>query len=111
MTSSLPTPFCTEATAPLARAGADTVIARSVCIAFVATIPKSHAGECRRVGRRANVRGDLAGPREPQAVRVDRVHVRLREVVRPDLDILELCEVRREQRSHRTASHDADPHE
>ena len=110
MTSSLPTPFCTEATAPLARAGADTVIARSVCIAFVATIPKSHAG-VPQVGRRANVRGDLAGPREPQAVGVDRVHVRLREVVRPDLDILELREVRREQRSHRTASHDADPHE
>ena len=109
MTSSLPTPFCTEATAPPARAGADTVIALSVCIAFVATIPKSHAG-VPQVGRRANVRGDLAGPSEPRR-RVDRVHVRLREVVRPDLDILELREVRREQRSHRTASHDADPHE
>ena len=43
-TSSLPTPFCTVATAPSAKAWAVAAIAPSVCIAFVATIPKSHAG-------------------------------------------------------------------
>ena len=42
--SSLPTPFWTEATAPSAKACAVAAIAASVCIAFVATIPKSHAG-------------------------------------------------------------------
>ena len=43
-TSSFPTPFCTVATAPPAKACAVAAIAPSVCIAFVATIPKSHAG-------------------------------------------------------------------
>ena len=42
--SSLPTPFCTEATAPSANACAVAAIAASVCIAFVATIPNSHGG-------------------------------------------------------------------
>ena len=42
--SSLPTPFWTDATAPSAKACAVAAIAASVCIAFVATIPKSHAG-------------------------------------------------------------------
>ena len=42
--SSLPTPFWTDATAPSANACAVAAIAASVCIAFVATIPKSQAG-------------------------------------------------------------------
>jgi len=43
-TSSFPIPFCTVATQPLANARAVARIAASVCIAFVATIPKSHGG-------------------------------------------------------------------
>ena len=42
--SSLPTPFITDATAPSANACAVAAIAASACIAFVATIPKSHGG-------------------------------------------------------------------
>ncbi len=68
-TSSLPIPFCTEATAPSANAGAVAAIAGSVCIAFVATIPKSHGGSSRRVRGRAHLPDDLAGAREPQAAR------------------------------------------
>ena len=44
--SSLPIPFWTEQTAPSANAAAVAAIAGSVCIAFVATIPKSQAGSC-----------------------------------------------------------------
>ena len=43
-TSSLPIPFCTVATQPSANACAVARIAGSVCIAFVATMPKSQAG-------------------------------------------------------------------
>ena len=43
-TSSLPIPFWTVATEPLANACAVAAIAASVCIALVATIPKSQAG-------------------------------------------------------------------
>ena len=43
-TSSLPSPFCTVATQPSANACAVASIAGSVCIAFVATMPKSQAG-------------------------------------------------------------------
>ena len=42
--SSLPTPFMTDATAPSANACAVAAMAESACIAFVATIPKSHGG-------------------------------------------------------------------
>ena len=42
--SSLPIPFWTEQTEPSANAAAVAAIAGSVCIAFVATIPKSQAG-------------------------------------------------------------------
>jgi hypothetical protein len=42
--SSLPTPFWTEATHPSTKAAAVAAIAASVCIAFVATRPKSHGG-------------------------------------------------------------------
>jgi hypothetical protein len=44
MTSSFPTPFCTDATAASANACAVAAIAPSVCIAFVATIANSHGG-------------------------------------------------------------------
>ena len=66
--------------------------------------------------KRRGVRGrrepadDVARPGEPQPVRVDRVDVRLRDVVRPDLDVVELREVRREQRPDCSAADDADPH-
>ena len=43
-TSSLPTPFMTEATAPPAKACAVAEIADSACIALVATMPKSQGG-------------------------------------------------------------------
>ena len=42
--SSLPSPFWTVATQPSANACAVAAIADSVCIAFVATMPKSHGG-------------------------------------------------------------------
>jgi hypothetical protein len=42
--SSLPIPFWTEQTEPSANACAVAAIAASVCIAFVATMPKSHGG-------------------------------------------------------------------
>ena len=51
-------------------------IAGSVCIAFVATMPKSHGGSSCRVGRRAQAPEHVARAREPQPVRVDRVDVR-----------------------------------
>ena len=53
-TSSLPIPFCTEQTAPSANACAVAAIAGSVCIAFVATIPKSQAGSSPASRRRAH---------------------------------------------------------
>ena len=86
-------------------------IAGSVCIAFVATMPKSHGGSSCGVGRRAQPAEHLAGAGEPQPVRVDRVDVLARRVVRPDLDVVELREIRREQRADRAAADDADPHE
>ena len=84
--------------------------AADVCIAFVATMPKSHGRQLARVGRRAHPPDDVAGAGEPQAVRVDRVDVLAREVVRPDLDVVELREVRREERPDGAAADDADPH-
>ena len=47
---------------------------------------------------------------EPQPVRVDRVHVRAVEVVRPHLDVVERGEVRGEQRADCATADDADPH-
>ena len=66
--SSLPTPFITDATAPSANAAAVAAIAGSACIAFVATMPKSHARQRCRVARRMQARVHLAGARQPQAV-------------------------------------------
>ena len=42
--SSFPTPFITDATAPAENTSAVAEIAAAACIAFVATIPKSHGG-------------------------------------------------------------------
>ena len=66
-TSSLPTPFCTVATAPSANACAVAAIAPFVCIAFVATIPKSHGGSDAGVRRRRRAADDLAGARRAGA--------------------------------------------
>ena len=82
----------------------------SVCIAFVATIPKSHGGSAAASVVALRAPDDVARARQPEAVRVDRVDVRLRDVVGPDLDVVELREVRREERAHRPAADDADPH-
>ncbi len=107
--SSLPSPFCTDATQPPAKACAVASAAADVCIAFVATIPKSHGGSSDGVRRRANFSDNVPGAGEPEPVRVDRVDVLLREVVGPDLDVVELRQVRREQRPDRAAADDADP--
>jgi hypothetical protein len=52
--SSLPTPFCTEQTEPSANACATAAMAASVCMLFVATIPKPQGGssEASLVARR-----------------------------------------------------------
>ena len=60
------------------------------------------------IARRAQPSDHLARAGQPQAVAVDRVDVRLREVVRPDLDVVERRQVRREQRPHRAAADDTD---
>ena len=57
-------------------------------------------------GRRARRRRRCRSPS-----RVDRVDVLLREVVRPDLDVVELRQARREERADGAAADDADPHD
>ena len=103
-------PVLDRATAPSANACAVAAIAGSVCIAFVATIPKSQAGSSAAsvVARSRPTTSPAPESRSPS--RVDRVDVLAREVVRPDLDVVELREVRREQRPDRAAADDADPH-
>ena len=63
-----------------------------------------------RVARRVRPPGDLARADEPEPVTRDRVDVRLVEVERPHLDVVERREVCREQRPHGTAADHADPH-
>ena len=63
------------------------------------------------VGRRREPAEHLAGAGEPQSVRVDRVDVLARRVVGPDLDVVELREIRGEERADRAAADDADSHE
>jgi len=63
------------------------------------------------VGRRGEPAEHVARAREPQAVRVDRVHVLARWVVGPELDVVELREVRGEQRADGTATDYAHLHE
>ncbi len=67
--SSLPSPFWTVATQPSAKACAVAAIAGSVCIAFVATMPKSHGGSVRGVAVARGRPDDVARAGEPQAVR------------------------------------------
>ena len=109
--SSLPTPFITDATAPFANAWAVASIACSACIALVATMPKSHGGRADGVARGVQARVHLARAREPQAVALDRVDVRLVEVEGPHLDVVERGQVGGEERPHGAAADDADPHE
>ena len=109
--SSLPTPFWTEATAPSANACAVAAIAASVCIAFVATIPKSHAGSSdASLVARMPVACTSPAPVRRRPALVDRVDVRLGEVVRPHLDVLERREVRGKERPHGPTTDDAHPH-
>src|SRR5207244_5965655 len=67
-------------------------------------------GQLARVASRAHSSHDVPGAAEPQAVAVDRVNVLAREVVAPDLDLVELSEVRGKQRADRPAPDHADPH-
>src|SRR5206468_7054556 len=53
---------------------------------------------------------DVPRAAQPEPVAVDRVDVVARQVVRPYLHVVELREVRREQRPDRPAADDADPH-
>ena len=108
--SSLPRPFCTVATQPSANACAVAAIADSVCIAFVATMPKSHGGISAgsAVARGCPTTSPAPVSRRPS--RLIAVDVELVEVERPHLDVVEQREVRREERADRTASDDADPH-
>ena len=76
-TSSLPTPFCTVATAPSAKACAAAAMAPSVCIDFVATIPKSHAGSADASVVAVGKPSASPGAGEPEPARVDRVDVLL----------------------------------
>ena len=84
MTSSLPIPFCTEHTAPSASTPAVALIAASVNIVLVATIPSSHAGISRASVRACTATSgqlDVAG--QAQAVAVDRIDVLCGDVRRP----------------------------
>ena len=72
--------------------------------------PEVARGQVARVRRSARVPDDLARAREPQPRAVDRVDMRLVEVVGPDLDVVEAGEVRGEERADRAAADDADPH-
>jgi hypothetical protein len=68
-------------------------------------------GKLLRIGRRPQAADELACTGETEPVRVDRVDVRARSIERPDLDVLELRQVRGEQRADCPAADDADPHE
>ena len=109
-TSSLPIPFCTVATDPFANAWAVAAIAPSVCIAFVATMPKSHGGSSAASVVARTLPDDVARAGQAQPVAVDRVDVVAREVVGPDLDVVERPEIGGEQRADRAAADDADLH-
>ena len=109
-TSSLPMPFCTVATQPSANACAVAAIAGSVCIAFVATMPKSHGGSsaaslvaCRRPST-------SPAPVSRRPSRLIASTCSLRQVVRPHLDVVERRQVRREQRPDGAATDDAHLH-
>ena len=67
-TSSLPTPFMTDATAPPAKACAVAAIADSACIALVATMPSSHGGSAAGSLVACRSRVHVARARQPQPV-------------------------------------------
>jgi hypothetical protein len=67
-------------------------------------------GQRGRVARCTQAADELAGAGDPQAALVDGVDVLGGEVVRPDLDVVELCQARGEERADRAATDDADPH-
>src|SRR5439155_20236084 len=73
--------------------------------------PELARRELGRVGGRPEAADDLARAREDEAPRIDRVDVLACEVVAPDLDVVELCQVRREERPDRPAADDAHVHE
>ena len=62
------------------------------------------------VGGRAHLADDVARAGQAQPVAVDRVDVVAREVVGPDLDVVERAEIGREQRADGAAADDADLH-
>src|SRR6266576_181606 len=90
--SSLPTPFCTEQTEPFANA------------------PAVAGWQLGGVRRRAELADDLARSGEAQPVLVHRRDVLPVEIERPDLDVVELRKVRREQRPDCSAADDRHPH-
>jgi hypothetical protein len=96
-----------RATAPSANAWAVARSPRAVCMHLVATMPKSQGAARPRRGR-AQPPDDVARAREPQPVSVDRSTCAV-EVVGPHLDVVELREVRREQRPDRAAADDRRP--
>ena len=63
-----------------------------------------------RVARRAQVPDQIADTREPEPMLVDRVDVVSSEVVCPDLDVVELRQMRREEASYRATTDYADAH-
>ena len=63
-----------------------------------------------RMSRRVHGAYNLGHAGEPQPLRVDRVDMVAREVVGPDLDIVELRQVCGEQGADGAASDNADPH-
>ena len=64
-----------------------------------------------RVGGPPQATDDVAGTAQAEPLAVDRVDVVLREVVGPDLDVVELGQVRGEERPDRAATHHTNPHE
>ena len=109
-TSSLPIPFWTVATEPSANACAVAAIAASVCIALVATIPKSHCGSsaASAVARTLPVTSPAPVRRSPS--RLIGVDVVAHQVVGPHLDVVERPEIGGEQRADRAAADDAHLH-
>ena len=106
----MPRPFWTVATQPSANACAVAAIAGSVCIAFVATMPKSHGGIALASAVACGCPTTSPAPESRRPSRLIAVDVELVEVERPDLDVVEQREVRREQRADRAAADDRNPH-
>ena len=98
-------------TAQQLRAEVSAIAHESFDGALVVKTMGREADETARFAAKAGeLRDDLTRTGETQALRVDRVHMVPCQVVGPDLDVLELREVRGEQRSDRATAHDAHPH-